>query len=138
MTFIQIPVGLKATNIQGYSDDQDSVKDKFHSHGKAFLKELAKALGLSTQQFDISSNRGGPAVSGEVTLHADSVYISLSESCTSRGVGMLYRSCKGRKDYSGGTNNWILMRDFAHCEQQERALETMRSLVSRHAQAVAA
>lgn len=69
------------------------VKAAFHTAARAFLK----GLGIPG---DIRSNKGGPAVSGEVTLHGDSVYIQLSAD----SEWFFFRTCKGRKDYTGGRN----------------------------------
>ncbi len=81
-----------------------ALKKKFHSTAKKFLKELAKQIGLKPEDYDLRSNMGGIAVSGEITLHSDKLYIQICQGC---GVGnVMYRSCKGRKDYSGGCNNW--------------------------------
>lgn len=86
-------------------------KETFHALAKRACKQIAEALGLPKGSYDIRSNMGGIAVSGEVTLHAEHIYIQL-------GVGMLagafmYRSCKSRKDYSGGRNCWMLWEELA-------------------------
>jgi hypothetical protein len=44
------------------------------------LKALADALRLSSGEFDLRSNKGGIAVSGEVTLHGDDLYVQVSQS----------------------------------------------------------
>ena len=46
-------------------------KRLFHCHARAQLLKLAEALGLEPGEFDLRSNEGGIAVSGEITLHAD-------------------------------------------------------------------
>jgi hypothetical protein len=77
----------------------------FHYNAKRILARLAKKMQLPKGSYDIRSNMGGVAVSGEVTLHGEHHYIQLSQS----GSGicqMLVRSCRGRKDYSGGPNEW--------------------------------
>lgn len=92
--------------INAYSDEGHAKKRALHRDGQAFLRRLALDLGLGTDERDIRSNLGGIAVSGEVTLHADRLYVQLSESCVGEGgVSVLYRSCQGRKDYSGGRNH---------------------------------
>lgn len=80
-------------------------KAKFHAEGRKALKRVAAKLGLLPSTFDIRSNQGGIAVSGEVTLHSDHLYIQLYQSCMGPGYEILYRTCKGRKDYTGGPNN---------------------------------
>ena len=80
-------------------------KARFHKLGKKFLGQVAKALNLPLGTYDIRSNMGGIAVSGEITLHTDTLYVQLSKgSITNR---FFYRSCKGRKDYTGGSNQWM-------------------------------
>lgn len=94
--------------IDAYSSSGSAKKEALHSRGKSFLRALAKELDIDAGTFDVRSNLGGIAVSGEVTLHSNNIYIQMSESCIGRGgVGILYRSCKGRKDYCGGPNNFI-------------------------------
>lgn len=91
--------------INAYSDEGAQAKATLHRAGRSFLNVLAKDLGLAKGEYDVRSNLGGIAVSGEVTLHSDQLYVQLSESSAGPGrVLVLYRSCKGRKDYSGGPN----------------------------------
>ena len=93
---------LKMSGMQVSCDDLN--KGKFHRAAMKTLRDLATKLGLSKEQYDVRSNKGGHAVSGEITLHTDNVYVQISEG--SNGMQVLYRTCKGRKDYSGGTNNF--------------------------------
>jgi hypothetical protein len=74
-------------------------KAKFKRNALALLKQVNKALDLNA---DIRFNPGGWAVSGDAMLHADKVYIAI----TSSEHGVMYRTVKGRKDYSGGFNHW--------------------------------
>ena len=77
----------------------------FHSKGRAVLRRIAKEMGLQSGTYDIRSNLGGVGVSGEVTLHGEHIYICFSaDSATHQ---FMYRSCNGRKDYTGGSNNWM-------------------------------
>lgn len=84
----------------------DTNKDQLHRAGKKALKALAAKLELPEGSFEVRSNKGGIAVSGEVTLHSDNLYVQIFESCTRRGLQVMFRTCKGRKDYSGGQNNF--------------------------------
>ena len=81
-------------------------KASFHRAAKRQLKALAKELGLAVGTYDVRSNMGGIAVSGEVTLHSESLYVDVSQSCMGPNMGILIRSCRGRKDYTGGRNNF--------------------------------
>jgi hypothetical protein len=85
----------------------DNAKRRFHSQGRAKLRALAELLALHKGSYDIRSNEGGPAVSGEITLHTETVYVQISQSCLGGGMGVLIRTCKGRKDYTGGRNHWL-------------------------------
>jgi hypothetical protein len=81
-------------------------KEAFHRNARRQLKLVAKALGLAPAQFDLRSNKAGPAVSGEVILHADHLYVQVWQPATGWDTGVLMRTCQGRKDYVGGRNNF--------------------------------
>lgn len=84
----------------------DAQKRSFHATGRKRLHALATALGFETGSFDLRSNQGGIAVSGEVTLHHDRLYVQVCQPATGADSGILIRPCKGRKDYMGGPNNF--------------------------------
>lgn len=77
-------------------------KDEFHRLAKRYLKDIAIGMGLNPDQYDIRSNKGGPAVLGEVILHTDNLYVCLGGSVP--WGTFYYRTCKGRKDHTGGIN----------------------------------
>lgn len=81
-------------------------KRLFHSRAKSQLRRIAAALGLAPGSYDLRSNRAGIAVSGEITLHGDCLYVQVSQSAMGYHSGILFRNCKGRKDYVGGPNNF--------------------------------
>jgi hypothetical protein len=74
---------------------------------------LAASLGFAPCAFDLRSNEAGIAVSGEVTLHADHLYVQVSQPATGSDTGILFRSCEGRRDYVGGVNNFATL-DLLH------------------------
>lgn len=78
------------------------VKERFHRAARSQLRKLAKELGLERGAYDLRSNQGGIAVSGEITLHTENVYVQVSQSVAPGGI--LIRTCKGRRDYTGGQN----------------------------------
>lgn len=80
-------------------------KEQFHTVGRTRLRQLAKALGLEKGAYDLRSNKGGNAVSGEVTLHSDELYVQISQPFASPH-GILIRTCEGRNDYTGGHNHF--------------------------------
>jgi len=82
-------------------------KAEFHKEAKKVLKAVADKLGLSKGEFDLRSNVGGIAGSGEVTLHTDRLYLTLSQGVCGNSTNQMYRACNGRKDSRGGTNQWI-------------------------------
>ena len=83
----------------------DPAKSSFHATARARLRKLATAISLPKSAYDLRSNKGGIAVSGEVILHTDALYVLVLQSCD--GMGILIRTCNGRKDYTGGPNHWI-------------------------------
>ncbi len=124
-----IPTVMNSSDITAYSDEGAEVKKTFHSKGKTMLKAIAKLLELS--DFDLRSNMGGIAVSGEITLHADNIYIQLCESCGS-GVGILFRSCKSKNDYCGGTNHFIRINQLKTDSDKERFIATCKKLMNQY------
>jgi hypothetical protein len=105
----QLEQFVKLTKDARYNDEN---KAKFERLGRKILKELSIHLGLFKGEFDIRFNAGGIACSGDHTLHAEHVYIALHDNI---GSGWFYfRSCKGRRDYSGGVNRIVYWNDFLH------------------------
>jgi Helicase conserved C-terminal domain/SNF2-related domain len=113
------------SHIDGYmGDNGDSeiangaTKQDFKSLGKKAFKELAEYIGL--KQYDVNFNPGGPAVSGDLTLMGmfapdNGIYISMNKDGMQSGI--LYRSIKHMKDYSGGSNNYFREGDLNHPEE---------------------
>lgn len=81
-------------------------KDAFHTAAKKRLKALAQYCGWLKTSYDLRSNKGGLAVSGEITLHHDQLYVSVSQARMGGDTGILIRTCKGRRDYVGGPNTF--------------------------------
>ena len=95
-------------------------KRRFHSRARSQLRRLAAALGLQPGVYDLRSNLAGIAMSGEITLHSDRLYVQASQSVMGPDRGILFRTCNGRKDYVGGPNNFASLdllnqpEDLAH------------------------
>jgi hypothetical protein len=53
-------------------------KALFHRRGEALLVQIAQDLGYHQDQYDLRSNPAGIAVSGEITLHTDDLYVQFS------------------------------------------------------------
>lgn len=81
-------------------------KRRFHAVARARLRRLAVELGFPPASFDLRSNQGGIAVSGEITLHHERVYVQVCQPATRADTGILIRSCQGRRDYTGGRNHF--------------------------------
>ena len=82
-------------------------KRRFHAAARARLRKLAKALGFAPASYDLRNNQGGIAVSGEITLHHDRVYLQVCQPATGHDSGILIRICQGRRDYTGGRNHFV-------------------------------
>lgn len=95
---------LASEPIDAYSRAGDSRKLKYHRVAKRQLRKLAKALGLEGSQFRLDTNKGGIAVCGETTLHTDTLYIQVSQSCLGPGHEIMFRTCEGRQDYGGSSS----------------------------------
>ena len=80
-------------------------KKAFHRQARIALRALAKELRFPEGAYDLRSNRGGVAVSGEITLHHDRIYIQVCQPATGADSGILIRTCEGRRDYDGGRNH---------------------------------
>lgn len=80
-------------------------KQEYRRLGRKILKELAETVGLKKEEYDIRFNPGGDACSGDHTLHTDWFYLALHDNLSSGWF--YYRTCKGRKDYSGGNNRIV-------------------------------
>jgi len=77
-----------------YSPDQ---KRRFHSTARARLRKLAVELRLPAGSYHLRCNQGGIAVSGEITLHHEAVYIQVCQPATGWDTGILIRTCRGRR-----------------------------------------
>ena len=81
-------------------------KRRFHATARARLRKLAAALDFAPVSYDLRNNQGGIAVSGEITLHHDRVYIQVCQPATGHDSGILIRTVAGRRDYTGGRNHF--------------------------------
>lgn len=63
---------LLAIARRGVDYDPQS-KTAFHNEAKRALRALANHLGLAPDSYNLRSNKAGPAVSGEVTLHTETL-----------------------------------------------------------------
>jgi hypothetical protein len=90
-------------------------KNGFHRKYRAVLEAFAARLGLGAHEYEVRSNKGGPAVLGEVVLHSDKLYVAVGSTTWDNASGkgdFLYRSCRGRQDYVGGRNYFLPIADL--------------------------
>jgi hypothetical protein len=104
---------------------KSTTKIGFHRKFSKVLREVAQDLGL--QEFEVRSCKGGPAVYGEVILHAPNLYVQIcGDSCVyGSDLQVLYRSCTGMKDYTGGRNRWMKLATLVG--DRQTALPLLRS-----------
>src|SRR3546814_10572374 len=99
------------------------------------MRRLADALALDEGSFDIRSNKGGPAVSGEVTLHGEDVWVQLSLGLSGPDREVCFRKVQGRDDHLGDRNCWASIRElvdpgrFAARIRRELRLSTSQPVV---------
>ena len=80
-------------------------KSHFHRRARALLKRLAVALEMPKDSYRIRTNRGGPAVSGEVALQGERITVQIAQSGMGRDHDVLYRRCAGVDDHVVGPNH---------------------------------
>ena len=95
---------------------EPELKRAFHREGKKVLRRLAALLGLQRGEFDVRSNRGGIAVSGEVILHSERLYVQIDQTIMGPQSVIMMRTCNGRKDYTGGMNHFAPITALADLE----------------------
>ena len=88
---------------------QSLPKDAFHALARKQFKALAAELGLQKGEYDLRTNKAGPAVLGETTLHTDKIYVQVGGSAS---CYLMYRTCNGRKDYCGEQNHYMQPNDL--------------------------
>ena len=68
-------------------------KKAFHAEAKKVLRAVAKKMGLPSGSYDISSSKGGIAVSGEIHLRTDRLYVTISAPVFIGRTDIMYRQC---------------------------------------------
>lgn len=82
-------------------------KIEFEAAARQALRKVYHLLKMSPGDGPtIRFNAGGVAVSGEVTLHTDGLYVQVAQSSLGAGHEVMYRFVKSRDDYTGGQNHW--------------------------------
>jgi hypothetical protein len=109
----------------------EQAKADFHKGADHWLRKLAKALGYKKGDFDLRHNQGGIAVSGEITLHSDTLYVQFYQSSVGGPCRFLWRTVKGRKDYTGGQNQWGSYEELANLERMAEKMTDAVQAVNR-------
>ncbi len=116
--------------IHGNSESgPNGAKKQFLTKSASFLRALGKDLGFTDMK--VSTNPGGIAVSGEITLmgmwsEGNGLYLQIFQSVTRRQE-FLYRHISGMKDYTGGANQWITCSSFVDGDY-EKLMKTLLAL----------
>lgn len=108
---------LKRDDIDGYRNN--AAKVRLGRLSVAYLKHVAKLLGLPREDFEVSFNPAGPAMPGDTWLQSTRFAISLSPNVNRPAdLGVLFRRCerveleplaKGKLRYTWSTrypNRW--------------------------------
>lgn len=103
-------------------------KETLHRSGKRLLLEIAGALKLLPEAYEIRSSKGGNGVMGEVILHSDHLYLMVH--VTTGDLRVMYRTCKGRKDYCGGINHFVGVSELASATASERFIAKLKQMTS--------
>lgn len=101
--------------MRGVSYDE-AAKRTLHSEARKSLTRLAAALELARGDYDLRHQTGGPAVSGEIILHSDQLYVCVS-SGSMRGMDILFRRVTSRTDYCGARNHFAGIRELMEPER---------------------
>jgi hypothetical protein len=96
----------KLISLDGKCSYNDVNKAEFRRLSLKLLRAACNLMGLPAGSFSIRYNAAGVACSGDATLHAEDVYVSFNADGVCSHLGVLVRSCEGRKDYVGGRNCW--------------------------------
>jgi hypothetical protein len=95
--------------VNGYNDNNQARKDRYHKQGRRLLTEMAKDMGYAATEFKITVNKSGIAGPGDVYMVTDSLEVHLWAENMGQGLEVLYRSRNGNKT---GGNNWMLYNDL--------------------------
>jgi len=102
---------LRTLAYRGVSYDE-AAKHIFHREGRQAMHRLAEALDLEQGSYDVRSDKGGVAISGDITLHGEEVWVRLSLGYLGPNHEVAFRRVKGRKDHFGDRNRWASVNEL--------------------------
>ena len=105
----------------GSASYNETAKARFKRESMALLRKVVKILELPKGTYDLRYNPAGIACSGDATLHAEDFYVSFNLDVSE---WVLVRTCKGRKDYTGGTN-----RQFTFAKLAEEGAQGLATFI---------
>lgn len=90
-------------------------KDALRSLSQAYMRELAKRLGLARGEYKVRYSPGGWAVQGDTSLYSAGLYVQYTPDLS---FGLLYRRSDGVQDCGARhTNHWLPWDDLADWEK---------------------
>ena len=99
-------------------------KKAFHRVAAKYLKRLRPELSMYGSAAPLRHNQGGIAVSGEITLHFELLYVQVAQMSFGRDTIVMFRECKSLKDYTGGQNHFADARLLMDTAQFVRVIQT--------------
>lgn len=93
----------------GSASYNETNKKRFEREARKLLRDVVRLLELPKGSYDLRHNKAGIACSGDYTLHTDQVYVQINLDSL---PAVLVRTCKSRKDYTGGRNQWYSFDDL--------------------------
>lgn len=113
-----------------YSNTGAHAKRQLHRNGTQFLNAIADELGLSERA---RSNKAGVAVSGEVTLHSENVFIQIDHD--ENGVRILWRrpldATNSVRWDTDGQNRYVHLHTHVTHAMQDARIRTMVAVFRR-------
>lgn len=99
-------------------------KERFHKDASKVLRAVADAAGLGKGDFDVVSNKFGPAIAGTVSLYADAFHLWVFQD--SRYSSVMARKVSHRKDYVGTPPFENVRLDWELLWSPEKLVEVLR------------
>jgi hypothetical protein len=99
-----------------------AAKRAFHTAAQRQLRQVARALGLTRSHYKLRLTAGSSDLSGEIALHSDRLYVQASQPAGRINAGILFRTCHGRDDLTGGENHYASLDLLNQPEQLARLI----------------